>query len=159
MAFGAHSQVRTGLEPAAFKLLDAVNRHGQDRRPLFPSLRGPKISRLWIRELALPGNGRITSLDALDVAVDVQVRKVTENLGMVATQGYEMEEVRKLIQEVWREEVRSNGAAGPDPLRNTPAALDPALWFFGKWGCTFCKKRNRRSGISGLCSGCTWEPQ
>ncbi len=139
----------------ACELLDAVNRYGQDRRPLFPSLRGPKISRLWIRELALPGNAQITSLDALDVAVDVQVKKVTENLGMLPTQGYEVEEVRDRIQAIWREDVRENGAAGPDPLRDTPAALDPALWFFGKWGCTYCVQWHRLSPISLLCAGCS----
>jgi hypothetical protein len=143
----------------ACELLDAVNWSGQDRRPLFPSLRGPKISRLWIRELALPGNAQIASLDTLDVAVDVQVKKVTENLGMLPTCGYEIEEVRQLIQDVWRADVRKNGAAGPDPLLNTAAALDPALWFFGKWGCTFCAQWHGRSPISPLCAGCSWQPK
>jgi hypothetical protein len=53
--------------------------------PMFPLLRGPKISRLWIRELAYPGGADLTELEAIEVAVDVQVRKVTEYLGVTDT--------------------------------------------------------------------------
>ena len=28
-------------------------------------------------------------------------------------------------------------------IANTAAALDPALWFFGKWGCTRCEQAGR----------------
>ena len=40
--------------------------------------------------------------------------------------------LRGPIQEIWAEDVRQHGAEGPPPIANTAAALDPALWFFGR---------------------------
>lgn len=54
-------------------------------KPWFPLLRGPKISVMWIRMLAAPGGATISRLELLPVAVDVQVRKVTEYLGVTRT--------------------------------------------------------------------------
>jgi hypothetical protein len=122
---------------------------------LFPSLRGPKISRLWIRELVVPGNAVVTGMDRLEVAVDVQVRKVTENLGVLDTRGQALDSVRGVIQRAWVDDVRAHGAAGPEGIRDTPGALDPALWFFGKWGCTYCQEQRRQIPIADVCSRCT----
>jgi hypothetical protein len=107
---------------------------------------------MWVRMLAAPGGATIDHLDVLPVAVDVQVRKVTEYLGVTRTKGAAWDVARAVIQQAWREAAGS--AAGPDALDKTAAALDPALWFFGKWGCTFCERAGRRRPISQLCDRC-----
>jgi hypothetical protein len=53
------------------------------------------------------------------------------------------DEARPIIQAAWAADVREHGAGGPAPLEGTPAALDPALWFFGKWAA-----RSARSGAA-----------
>jgi hypothetical protein len=137
------------------RLVAEVERRDATGSALFPSLRGPKISQLWIRELVVPGNALIGRMDRLGVAVDVQVRKVTENLGVLATRGQPLEAVRGAIQRAWAEDIRAHGAAGPDGIRDTAGALDPALWFFGKWGCTYCQEQRRQIPIADVCSRCT----
>jgi hypothetical protein len=141
----------------ARELLLARHAKGQDLKPLFPFIRGPKIGPMWIRMLVYPGGAEIKSLEYLSVAVDVQVKKVTEYLGVTETHGQPLERVRRLIQEVWAEDVRRHGAEGPGPLSNTAGALDPAIWFFGKWGCTWCERANRKIPISELCRECRFE--
>ena len=42
----------------------------------------------------------------------------------------------------------------PDSTANACAALDPALWFFGKWGCTFCEQAGQKLPIHPVCDGC-----
>ena len=131
--------------------LNATSPAGTDR---FPFLRGPKIRVMWIRMLAVPGNATISSLEALPVAVDVQVRKVTEYLGMTETAGLKLERVRSVIQDAWARDVRAHGATGPGTLKGTSAALDPALWFWGKWGCTRCERSGERLPIGEPCEAC-----
>jgi hypothetical protein len=126
---------------------------GSDR---FPFLRGPKIGPMWVRMLAHPGGAAITSLEVLPVAVDVQVRKVTEYLGVTATEGLDLEAARPLIQGAWDADVHENGAVGPPGLDGTAAALDPALWFYGKWGCSYCERAGRKMPISRVCGRCRW---
>ena len=125
--------------------------------PRFPLLRGPKIGVMWVRMLAYPGGASISSLGELDVAVDVQVRKVSEYLGVTRTKGQDLERVRTLIQQVWAEDVHRHGAEGPGPLVNTPSAVDPALWFYGKWGCTRCEQARRKMPISDICRECRFD--
>lgn len=125
--------------------------------PLLPFLRGPKVGPMWVRMLAYPGNATITSLETLPVAVDVQVRKVTEYLGVTETAGQPLEMVRAKIQAKWAEDVRLAGAEGPAALRNTCAALDPALWFYAKWGCSWCEKWGAKSPISSVCNSCRFD--
>jgi len=62
--------------------------------------------------------------------------------------------VRDTIQRAWGRLLTVGGAEGPDPLRGTSAALDAALWFYAKWGCTWCEKAGRRLPISELCALC-----
>lgn len=131
--------------------LQARTNAGSDR---FPFLRGPKIGPMWVRMLAHPGRAAITSLETVPVAVDVQVRKVTEYLGVTATEGLDLEAARSAIQHAWESDVRQNGAVGPPGLDGTAAALDPALWFYGKWGCTFCERAGRKLPISHTCDLC-----
>jgi hypothetical protein len=119
----------------------------------FPFLRGPKVSVMWVRMLAAPGGAAIRGLEQLPVAVDVQVRKVSEYLGVTRTRGADWPTARVVIQEAWKNAALS--AVGPEPLDKTAAALDPALWFFGKWGCTFCERATRKLPISSACDACT----
>ncbi len=46
---------------------------------------------------------------------------------------------------------------GADGRGDTSAALDPALWFFGKWGCTYCERVKRKVQISDVCRECRFD--
>ena len=117
-------------------------------------IRGPKIGPLWVRMLAYPGGATLSSLATLPVAVDVQVRRVTESLGLTATAGMDLEQARPIIQQAWTKNVAQHGAAGPGLLAGTCAALDPALWFFGKYGCSYCESVAAKTPITTVCSHC-----
>lgn len=138
----------------AFELLRSVAAMRPSGQPWFPFLRGPKVSVMWIRMLADPGYAKIDNVGVLPVAVDVQVRKVTEYLGIAQTAGRELEDVREDIQAAWT--ALAAAAAGPPALAGTCAALDPALWFFGRWGCTHCERAGRRVPISNACAACRY---
>jgi len=77
----------------------------------------------------------------------VQVRKVTEYLGVTDTGGLDLALARPRIQAAWKQDVLAHGAAGPSALEGTQAALDPALWFWAKWGCTRCERARRRMPV------------
>lgn len=136
----------------ATELLREVVRLRPDGSAWFPMLQGPKVSVMWVRLLAAPGGAGIDNLGVLPVAVDVQVRKVTEYLGVTQTTGQTLEAVRSVIQAAWQ--AMTADAAGPPALAGTGAALDPALWFFAKWGCSFCERANRRLPIGRACVAC-----
>jgi hypothetical protein len=138
-------------------LLAAVRAETPSGTPLYPLLRGEKISTMWVRLLAHPGGASIRGLAGLPVAVDVQVRKVTEYLGVAATAGLQLDFARPLIQAAWRRQVAEYGAVGPQPIDGTSGALDPALWFFAKWGCTTCERHGRRRPISDVCDCCRFD--
>ncbi len=150
-----HSAIYEGRGDAKM-LLTALRAH-RSGRALFPFLRGPKVGPMWVRMLAYPGGASITSLETLPVAVDVQVRKVTEYLGVTETHGQDLQLARSLIQAKWAEDVRLHGADGPASLSGTPAALDPALWFYAKWGCTRCERAGRRLPIADICQECRFD--
>ncbi len=156
LAPGVHTVVFAGRGDAAV-LLEELALASSDGTPLFPLLGGPKVGPLWVRLLAYPGGAAISSLEVVPVAVDVQVRKVTEYLGVTDTAGRDLEAVRELIQATWAKDVAQHGAVGPDGLRDTPGALDPALWFYAKWGCTFCERARVRRPISAVCQECTFQ--
>jgi len=136
----------------ATEILRSVTATRPSGQPWFPFLSGPKVSVMWVRMLADPGGAQIANIGALPVAVDVQVRKVTEYLGIKRTAGAELEAVREGIQQAWRE--LAGNAVGPPALTGTSAALDPALWFFGRWGCTYCERARKRMPISTACGAC-----
>lgn len=136
-------------------LLQALNAVDSSGEPWFPLLRGPKISLVWIRMLAEPGGADISGLDAMPVAVDAQVRKVTEYLGVTGTHGLPLASVRSVIQATWQ--TGADVSVGPKRLAGTAAALDPAVWFLGKWGCTYCEAAGARSPIATVCSGCRFD--
>ena len=149
----AAGAIEVGVADAVDLLAELVA-VGPDGGPLFPLLGGPKIGPLWVRLLAYPGGATISHLEVVPVAVDVQVRKVTEYLGVSATVGAELDDVRSVIQETWRRDVELHGSVGPVGLENTSGALDPALWFYAKWGCTFCERARRQLPISNVCADC-----
>jgi hypothetical protein len=151
-----HRAIHDGAGDAR-RLLDELDSVSPAGSALFPFLSGPKIGPMWVRILAYPGRAKITSLEILPVAVDVQVRKVTEFLGVTDTYGKQLELARPEIQAAWRGDVEEHGAEGPEPLRGTCAALDPALWFYGKWGCTICVAARRQMPIAPACDGCRME--
>jgi hypothetical protein len=151
----AHSAIFEGHGEARALLNELASHRGGS--PLFPFLRGPKIGPMWVRMLSYPGGAAIASLDTIPVAVDVQVRKVTEYLGVTDTNDLDLDKARALIQARWSEDVRSSGAEGPIPLAGTAAALDPALWFYAKWGCTWCERKSTKIPISELCNTCQIE--
>jgi hypothetical protein len=124
----------------ARELLLALQQTTPSGTDLFPFLRGPKVGPMWVRMLAVPGSAQISSLEVVPVAVDVQVRRVTEYLGITETAPLHLEEARPIIQAAWHEQVRRGGTEGPVPLAGTDSALDPALWFWGKWGCSACER-------------------
>ena len=151
-----HEVIYSGKGDAKVLLKEVVGWHS-DGETLFPLLRGPKIRAMWIRMLVCPGGAEISNIDVLPVAVDVQVRKVTEYLGVTNTIREKLEDVRELIQQTWAQDVKRHGAEGPPPIANTSAALDPALWFFAKWGCTNCEEKGRRIPISQVCAECRFD--
>ena len=80
-------------------------------------LQGPKIGPMLVADLAIGSPDRVARV--LPVAVDVQVRKVSEYLRMTDTGGADLEGVRSTIQQVWRIDVEARGAVGPEPLDGT----------------------------------------
>ena len=128
-------------------------------RPRFPQLQGPKIRAMWLRMLVAPGNATITNMHVIPVAVDVHVRRATENLGVAMTRGTSLDSwARAAIQDAWREAVAVGELPGPPGIAGTCAALDPALWILGKYGCSHCEKTGQLAPISRACAGCQFRP-
>jgi len=141
----------------ASNLLQSVRAVTDAGQPCYSLLSGPKVSVMWVRMLAAPGGADIDRLGLLPVAVDVQVRKVTEYLGVTDTAGRNLEDVRDVIQDAWSG--AASEAVGPGALAGTAAALDPAIWFMGKWGCTFCERMRARIPIGSACAECHYPDQ
>lgn len=123
-------------------------------RARFPLLRGPKIGPMWIRMMANPGRARINRIEVIPVAVDVQVRKATENLGVTATRRLPLRQAKPVIQQAWKDAVSEAGITGPTGIEGTCAALDPALWYFGKHGCGHCRKAGEQVNFGRACDFC-----
>ena len=156
LAFGSGSVCRVvdcGVGDAKELLRDLRSRD-REGRPRFPMLRGPKIGPMWVRVMANPGGAKIAHIDTIPVAVDVQVRRATENLGVADTQGLRLEEAKPKIQSAWHTAVAAARIGGPSGITGTSAALDPALWFFGKYGCSYCESVSQRVPISRACNHC-----
>jgi hypothetical protein len=115
-------------------------------------LSGPKVSVMWTRMLVAPGGASLSNLEVVPVAVDVQVRKVTEYLGVTDTGDRDLEDVRRPIQEAWGHRASEVVAPSDQPgLARTSAFLDPILWFFAKWGCSHCEAMKQKRPISDVC--------
>jgi hypothetical protein len=122
----------------------------------FPYLAGPKVGPMWVRMMVFPGGARVSGIGVLPVAVDVQVRRATENLGVTATRGMQLEDARSVIEEAWFARVGSEATDGPAALAGTCAALDPALWYFGRVGCSRCEAAGERIRFGVACTACQW---
>ena len=123
-------------------------------RPRFPMLRGPKVGPMWVRIVANPGRAKIDKIDIIPVAVDVHIRRATENLGVTNTRGLTLEKAKPLIQAAWREAVSMTNIGGLMGISGTCAALDPAMWFFAKHGCSHCEKVGQQVPIGRACDHC-----
>ena len=123
-------------------------------RARFPLLRGRKIGTMWVRIMANPGGAKIDRIETIPVAVDVQVRRPTENLGVTNTKGIDTKKAKPIIQRKWRDAVGNGNSKGPRNIAGTCAALDPALWVFGKYGCSYCEKEGRRVRFGSACDYC-----
>ena len=146
--------VNSGYGDAKELLRDVRSRDSQDEAR-YPELRGDKISLMWVRMMAEPGKARIFRLDAVPVAVDVQVRRVTEVLGVTETRGAELNrKIKKEIQNAWAGAVAAANIGGPERIAGTCCALDPALWFFAKHGCSHCESVGRRVRFGRACEHC-----
>ena len=147
--------VDTGVGDAAElrKDLRSCDRAGQ---PRYPMLCGPKLGPMWVRIMANPGGAKIACIESIPVAVDVQVRRATENLGVSDTMGLEIRKAKPVIQDAWRRAAVFANIGGPPGISGTCAALDPALWFFGKHGCSHCEQVRQRSPISSACHSCRY---
>lgn len=120
----------------------------------FPFLRGPKIGPMWVRMLVAPGGATIDDIGTIPVAVDVHVRRVTRNLGVVDTLDMAEDKARQVIQDTWLAGVAATSIGGPRGVAGTCAALDPALWFFGKFGCSHCENAPQPVPIGRACNHC-----
>ena len=57
---------------------------------------------MWVRIMDNPGGAQISRIATIPVAVDVHVRRVTENLGVTATQGLPLnKKIKQEIQSAW----------------------------------------------------------
>ena len=149
----ARRVIEEGQGDARELLADVRSTRGGRAR--FPLLRGPKIAPLWVRIMAAPGGAAISHMETIPVAVDVHVRRVTENLGVTDTRGLTLgRDVKHRIQSAWQEAASIADFGGPPQIAGTCAALDPALWLFGARGCSFCEKHHRRIPISKACDSC-----
>lgn len=128
----------------AVELLEDLHSKDKKGNIRFPQLRGRKIGPMWISIMADPcqGGARIDRIDAVPVAVDVHVRRVTEYLGLASTQGLSIAKATPIIQKVWRDAVGKADIGGTAGIRGTCAALDQALWSFGREGCNLCRLKN-----------------
>lgn len=138
----------------AEELLKALKSRDKMGRSKFPLLRGPKIGAMWVRIMADPGRAKIERIEKVPVAVDVQVRRATENLGIANTRGLKLREAKPIIQSACHEAVDQTDIGGPSRIAGTSAALDPVLWFYGKYGCSHCEKAGKQMHIGRACNYC-----
>ncbi len=153
---GAVSRLVDSGAGDAEDLLKDLRHRDSGGRARYPLLKGPKIRAMWVRIMANHGGAAIQRMETIPVAVDVHVRRVTENLGVTDTRDLELEDARPVIQDAWRTAVRAARVGGPARIAGTCAALDPALWFFGKHGCSHCQQT--RVPISRACENCRLPP-
>lgn len=123
-------------------------------QPRFPMLKGPKIGPMWVRMLVAPGGAKIDDMHIIPVAVDVHIRRVTGNLGVLDTRHMLDGQAKQAIQDIWHAAVAKSRIGGPSGLTDRCAALDPALWFFGKHGCSHCEKVSQPEPIGRACNHC-----
>ena len=126
----------------------------------FPLLQGKKIGPVWIRIMANPGKASIARADAMSVGVDIHVRRLTRNLGLVddrkaGTALDAADDSRDAeIRRIWRDAAIQADVQGPQGVGSGAGVIDPALWFFGRYGCGHCEAMARPVRFGRACEGC-----
>ena len=126
----------------------------------FPLLRGKKIGPVWIRIMANPGGARIVPADAMSVGVDIHVRRLTRNLGLlddgqaVAVIDTNDDGRDAEIRRIWRDAAIRADIQGPPGVGSGAGAIDPALWYFGRYGCGHCAASARPVRFGRACESC-----
>ena len=138
----------------AQELLRDLRTRDESGQLRFPLLGGPKIRLMWIRMMVNPGRAVIDRIDTVPVAVDAQVRRATENLGVTETHGLPLRKAKPVIHQAWLDALSEVDIGGPPGIADTCAALDPALWFFGRHGCGHCEKADRKVPFGRACDHC-----
>ena len=82
-----------------------------------------------------PSGAKIDSMNIIPVAVDVQVRRATENLGVTNTRGLPLKEAKQRTQSAWHATVAEARIGGPSGIKGTStsaswpsASLHPKTW-------------------------------
>ena len=148
------SRVIYGKTVDAKQLLKDLSTRGEEGRNRFPLLSGAKTGRKWVHMLASPGGAKITHIDFLPVTVDAHVRLATENLNIAKKDRAVTSDDAHYIQSVWRSAVNLMQLEEPDDVRDTCAGLDPALSFFGRFGCGHCNKVGAPVRLGRACNYC-----
>ena len=151
---GAVSRLVDSGAGDAKDLLKDLRRGDSEGRVRYPMLQGPKVSAVWVRIMANPGGAKVARISIISVAVDVQVRRATENLRVTDARDLELGDAKPEIQSTRHAAVTAASIGGPSGITGTSAALDPVLWFFGTHGCSHCEKVNQRVHISRACNHC-----
>ncbi len=126
----------------------------------FPLLGREKIGPVWIRIMANPGGASIRPADAMSVGVDIHIRRLTRNLGLlddgkaVAVTDTDDDSRDAEIRQVWRKAATRAAIQGPSGVGGGAGALDPALWFFGRYGCRHCQEMARQIRFGRACEAC-----
>jgi hypothetical protein len=97
----------------------------------FPSLKGPKISLLWIKILADNMPDGLQHIELIDVPVDIHTAQATLQTGCLEAQaiGGINGGLRKAVQQVWKEAAVGLG------IGFHPLAVEEPLWVLSRKGC------------------------
>jgi len=113
----------------------------------FPSLRGPKLSNLYIRAMGETGLLKVKDLEELDIPVDKQVARFTMYTGVLKLLSEQFvgcaqeQPLRGLIEEAWRQAATTLGTA--------PWKLDEPIWTIGSKLCS--KRKCGQCPVHDLC--------
>jgi hypothetical protein len=130
----------------------------RNRVPLFPFLRRPKIGPMWVRMLAAPGDADIQAIEVLPVAVDVQVRKITEYLGVLQSRDRELDDVRESTPASMASGRAATRYKWSTSHRRYVRGFGSSAVVLREVGCTFCERAGRRLPISDVCAECRLGP-
>ncbi len=91
----------------------------------FPSLRGPKVGRVYTRIMGEKGLFKVSDLDSLDVAIDVQITRFTFFTGALKAEGhvyssFQSPRIKNAIEGVWRK--------AASEIKCPPWKLDEPIW-------------------------------
>ena len=156
------SSERSAVRRAIDEGIGCVNALRRDLKH-FPLLRGKKIGPVWIRIMANPGGASIAPADAMSIGVDIHVRRLTRNLGLlddgqvVAAIDTDDDSRDAEVRQIWRDAAIRADIQDLPRVGSGAGALDPALWFFGRHGCGHCETMARPVRFGRACEGCRLE--